>query len=483
MECNLRTVILLLLFIPGLIYSIDIPGEINLGKLENYNTVKYPLALKNDSNQELEVTFLPLCDCITVDPLNLIVPENTELEVNILLTPEGHDQISRHILVDLNGKKQPIRVFAKLPPPPVEVLSNGCPECLIKERELEDIKNMEKELSNWIVADIYYSPGCKTCEEFLKNTVPQISSALNRKITVRKHNVLEPENLERLEVELKAIGAELKEFPILIYRDISLQGKSVDYKNFTEAIKNELPTEIKDNYKEKYLEPLPVLFAGLIDGINPCAFTTLIFLISTLFYIGKGRKEILYIGIIFSSTIFVSYYLVGLGLLNAIRTAMFFPVVGKIIKVAIISALVIFTILSFYDAILIKKGLTKEMKLQLPKSLKKRIHTTIRNNTRKRGIIIGTIIIGIMVTIFELACTGQIYLPIITYIIKIEGSLSAYIYLTIYNLGFILPLLTVFILIYKGITNTNITTWFQSKLLLIKILLGALFLLMIFIII
>lgn len=461
----------------------DIPGEINLGKLENYNTVKYSLTLNNDSDQKLEITFLPLCDCITVDPLNLTIPEKAELEVNILLTPEGHDQISRHILVDINGKKQPIRVFAKLPPPPVKLLSNGCPECLIKERELEDIKNMEKELENWIVADIYYSPGCKTCEDFLNNTVPQVSTALKRELTIRKHNVLEPANLVRLEDELKRVGAELKEFPILIFNDLSLQGKNVDYDNFTKAIEDEISTETKGTYKEKYLKPLPVLFAGLIDGINPCAFTTLIFLISTLFYIGKGRKEILYIGIIFSSTIFVSYYLVGLGLLNAIRTAMFFPVISKVIKIAIISALIVFTILSFYDVVLIKRGLTKEMKLQLPKSLKKRIHSTIRNNTRKRGIIVGTIIIGVMVTIFELACTGQIYLPIITYIIKIEGSLSAYLYLTIYNLGFIIPLLTVFILIYKGITNTNITTWFQSKLLLIKILLGLLFLLMIIIII
>jgi len=43
-----------------------------------------------------------------------------------------------------------------------------------------------------------------------------------------------------------------------------------------------------------------VLIAGLIDGLNPCAFATIVFLVSYLSFLGKASKEILTYGIIFT---------------------------------------------------------------------------------------------------------------------------------------------------------------------------------------
>ncbi|MGC9322902.1 MAG: cytochrome c biogenesis CcdA family protein, partial [Kosmotogaceae bacterium] len=60
---------------------------------------------------------------------------------------------------------------------------------------------------------------------------------------------------------------------------------------------------------------LVVLGAGLIDGINPCAFVVLIFLVSYLYYVGRGRNEILIAGIFFAVGIFAAYLAMGTGLL------------------------------------------------------------------------------------------------------------------------------------------------------------------------
>ena len=304
---------------------------------------------------------------------------------------------------------------------------------------------------------------------------------MDQKVSVIKHNVLDVLELENLENRLKLLDVSLIGFPILIYENTILQGKDVNINNFDSVLKDSLDYSNNSKFKEgiEYLKPVPIFLAGLLDGINPCAFTTLIFLISSLFYVGRGKKEILRIGLLFSVTIFFSYFLVGLGLLNIVRTANYFPFISLIIKYLLIVLLALLAILSFHDAYLIKNGATSKMKLQLPKSLKKRIHKTIRVNTRSQGMIIGTIIIGIMVTIFELTCTGQVYLPIIAYIIKIEGSISSYAYLTLYNLGFIIPLLAVFFTIYKGTTNKILMEWFKAHLFLIKVLLGSLFLIMI----
>lgn len=458
--------------IPVILYSNNVPGEFFIGDLQNHNKASKTLEITNNKNIDLNITFFSLCDCLEVTPLSAIISPGDTFSFKVSLEPEGYDYISRHLLLDQNGEKSTIRVYANLPAAPDKPLTGGCPLCEEKEKEAQAESGVRSILNNWIITDIYYSPGCKTCEDFINE--------LSTDISLNKHNILDPIELELLERRLKKLNISLKAFPIVITNNRVLQGDNVTIEEFNK-IQLEEQIDTDDSYIEgiEYLKPIPIFLAGLLDGVNPCAFTTLLFLISSLFYIGRGRKEILRIGILFSVTIFFSYYLVGLGMLNIVRTANFFPIVSRIIKYVLITSLLILGILSFYDAYLVKKGITSEMKLQLPKSLKKQIHKVIRDNTRNRGLIIGTIIIGIMVTIFELTCTGQVYLPIITYIIKIEGTFSSYFYLTLYNTGFIIPLLIVFITVYKGTTNQKLIDWFSNKLFLIKILLGLLFLSMI----
>ena len=75
---------------------------------------------------------------------------------------------------------------------------------------------------------------------------------------------------------------------------------------------------------------VPVFLAGLLDGINPCVFSTLLFLISSLTLAGRKRKEILIIGVFFTIAVFVTYYLVGLGLFQGLRSAYFFLLIYNI---------------------------------------------------------------------------------------------------------------------------------------------------------
>lgn len=454
-----------------------------MGDLTDFNTVHKTLTVTNNSSTTKQINFYSLCDCLVISPTSGFIEANSSKSFEIFLTPEGYEEISRHLLVDYSGDKSYIQVYATLPLPPEKPLTGGCPECEKKEQALQAEESAKGILENWIITDIFYSPGCKTCEDFINNHIPQLESELSREISVNKFNVLESSNLELLEERLQELNIPMSEFPILIFNNQVLQGDDVTAENLKNIIINTQNTTLKEEstYETplEVIKPLQVFVAGLIDGVNPCAFTTLLFLISSLFYIGRGKKEILQIGLIFSLTIFISYFLVGLGMLNIIRTANYFPMVSSIIRYILIIGLVLLALYSFYDAWLVKKGRTGDIKLQLPKQLKKRIHKTIKENTRKRGLITGTIIIGVMVTIFELSCTGQVYLPIIAYIIKIEGSLSAYAYLSLYNLAFILPLLVVFIAIYKGTTNQNLINWFQGRLFWIKVMLGLFFLTMI----
>jgi cytochrome c biogenesis protein CcdA/glutaredoxin len=63
-----------------------------------------------------------------------------------------------------------------------------------------------------------------------------------------------------------------------------------------------------------------VLLGAAVDAINPCAFAVLIILITAVLGAG-GRRRALYAGVAFSLSIFVSYYLMGVGLYSAVEAA------------------------------------------------------------------------------------------------------------------------------------------------------------------
>ena len=64
---------------------------------------------------------------------------------------------------------------------------------------------------------------------------------------------------------------------------------------------------------------------------------------------------------------------------------------------------------------------------------------------------------GFVVSILELACTGQIYLPTIMFISTIPKlKINALFYLLFYNFLFVFPLILVFLLTYWGTSSRQI---------------------------
>ncbi len=222
---------------------------------------------------------------------------------------------------------------------------------------------------------------------------------------------------------------------------------------------------------------LTVAGAGLLDGINPCAFATIVFFISYLSLVGRSRKEMLVAGGAFAAAVFVAYLLLGVGLLKFLSFLNEFSVVAKCLY--LVAAIGTFTLafFSLYDAIKAKQGKVKEITLQLPKSLKQRIHKVIREQTRTSSIIIGALVIGFAISALELVCTGQVYLPTITFVMGVEGMrVNALPYLILYNLMFITPLLIVFGFVYWGTTSMQLGGALQRHLMSVKLGTGVLLL-------
>jgi hypothetical protein len=221
---------------------------------------------------------------------------------------------------------------------------------------------------------------------------------------------------------------------------------------------------------------LTIISAGLLDGINPCAFATLIFLISYLTLVGRKRNEILYVGMGYSGAVFITYLLIGFGILSFIQHLSFLPFFSRIVYILTIIFALALGILSLYDYIQLKRGRPSEMKLQLPGFLKKRIHKTIREGSKSPRYLLAAITAGFIVSVVEFTCTGQVYLPTILFVMNIPSlRASAISYLLLYNFMFITPLLIIFGIVYWGVTSEQLAFFLKKRASSIKLFTSVLF--------
>ncbi len=220
---------------------------------------------------------------------------------------------------------------------------------------------------------------------------------------------------------------------------------------------------------------LTVLGAGLIDGYNPCAFTVLIFFISFLLLKKKSRREILLVGLSFIIGFGLSYFLLGIGLFKIVSKWKYFDYISKWVYLGTAVVTLIFAVLTISDYFKVKKGRAKEMTLQLSGAEKKTIHSLLRN-PRVQGTAIFSFLVSFPVSIVSFSCTGQTYLPTIVYIYGIPSLRSrAVLYLVLYNVMFVLPLLAIVYFVYRGATSKKVTEWFTAHLATVKLWTGVVF--------
>ena len=339
----------------------------------------------------------------------------------------------------------------------------------------------------------FYSRDCKECLEIKNNYIPRLNKKYGFCLKVKYFEINEPENYKLLAALEKRFRAAAKYPPPAIFINGRVLDGEKDVKETLEGLieyyisKGGCDWPIAAEYKVKRvnnlilerfkgLRILAIIGGGLLDGLNPCAFTTIIFLISCLAFIGRKGREVIFIGGAFTLSVFITYLLVGLGLFEIIKSMIIFQLLSRMISLLIISTAILFGILSLYDYYKIRKGRIKDIALQLPQGLKNRIHSVIRKELKTRHFILGSLCLGFLVALLEFPCTGQVYLPVIFVLRHIpELRIHAFFYLVLYNLMFILPLIAVFAFACKGASSRVFTELMWKNAGKIKILMAVLF--------
>ncbi len=313
----------------------------------------------------------------------------------------------------------------------------------------------------------FYSSDCKECLRIKNSYIPGLNKKYGFCLNVKYFEVNEPENYKRL-LELENFFHPLKNpLPAVFVENHVLDGDEEIKDGLERLVKyyiskggcdwpaaGERGVKRVDNLaleRFKSLGVLAIISGGLLDGLNPCAFTTIIFLISYLVFIGRKGREIIFIGGAFTFAVFTTYFLIGLGLFEFTVKMAVFPLLGRVVSLLIACMAVVLGILSLYDYYKIKEGKIEAIALQLPQSLKNKIHSAIRKESKTRHFILGSLCLGFLIALLEFPCTGQVYLPVIFVLRRISKFRThALFYLALYNVMFILPLIAVFIFAFKG---------------------------------
>ncbi len=206
-----------------------------------------------------------------------------------------------------------------------------------------------------------------------------------------------------------------------------------------------------------------VIIAGLVDGFNPCAFAVLLLFIT--FTMGmlqvqtNYRYELMKVGSIYISGIFVTYVLIGVGILSTISFFSTTHAVGR--AAALISMLLGVVVMKDY---FVPGGFG----LAIPAGMHSLINRWIKK-TSAPGIF-GA---GVLVGLCTVPCSGGIYLAVLGLLALQATQAEGIVYLFIYNLMLIAPLVAVLLASSNRIVVDKMIVWQSGNKKKVRLLMGS----------
>ena len=353
-----------------------------------------------------------------------------------------------------------------------------------------------------VIIDYFYEPGCPECGRVTREIMPELNARYEGFYQIRRHDTGVISNVVRLIAYQNAAG---------ITKNSSVS-MFVDYTNALcgiDAIRSGVPA-MMDRLIEKRMTPgwspplpiswdvgettqaatqrlkaftLPtVLFAGLVDGINPCAISTLVFFMSMLTTAGVRGRGLLLMGGAFAFASFATYTAIGLGLLRSLHMLDAYPAARSVFETVLALILLLLAALSFRDAYRYRRSHRPEdVSVQLPAMVKKLINRVLRKGVRSRHLLLAGVGTGTLVTALETVCTGQVYVPTMALVIRDAGGsgifqIGVWGLLLLYNAMFITPLLAALILTRYGLSTPAMLKLSRKNVPFSKTLLGLFFL-------
>ncbi len=310
---------------------------------------------------------------------------------------------------------------------------------------------------------VFSEQGCPQCarlDEFLERVLPNYPG-----LNILHYEVHNPDAQDLLDRLLAAYGAELGSVPILFIGDVVAVGGTyyglrdepyavrgrVEELALQEAIERAIDSQAvspleraSDNQGGGLARTLTipaVIVAALADSLNPCTFAVLVLLLGTLLVAGQKGK-VLQAGLAFTGAIYLSYFLMGIGIFSAIQAAG----VQRPFILVVSSLAILLGLWNTKDFFAYGKWFT----IEVPK----RWRPAMKRITASVVSVPGAFAVGVVDSLFLLPCSSGPYIAILALLSKTTSRSQGIIYLLLYNFIFVLPLLVITGAVHFGFTTT-----------------------------
>jgi cytochrome c biogenesis protein CcdA/thiol-disulfide isomerase/thioredoxin len=309
---------------------------------------------------------------------------------------------------------------------------------------------------NAVTVEYFYIPGCSKCEKATP-VIEAVIKTYGDKVNFTEYNANE-----------EGTGLAIK-YGIPGTPSVVINGdkdKLISYENYNgdtakletllrEAIDNASiapqTANISTTGKAIQLSVPSVLVVGFLAGFNPCLLAILAFIASVTLATTGRRRNVLLIVLMFSLGIFMTYLIVGIGLLNILDKA---PGLQSSIKSFLIVLIGILGLWHVYDAYHLRKN--TESSFYTPKAF-----IRLTESVTKKVSLPASFFMGALFSLIKAPCVGAVYFVILDMVRSGKGT--GYVYLAAYNLGVVLPVLVLGAAIAFGLNPEKVEKFRKEK--------------------
>jgi len=337
----------------------------------------------------------------------------------------------------------------------------------------------------------FHEAGCTHCahtEEFLQSIHPNYPD-----LQIVHYEIHEEGAEEVLAGLLEAYDVALSAVPMVFIGDVAMMADTFygyndePYAPFGRAADITLERAIQRAIEQNATSPLDrigesksrslsegltipaVIIAAAIDSVNPCTFAVLVLLLGTLIVVQRTGKKgiVLKAGIAFTVAIYISYFLMGIGVFTVIqRTGIQRQFIMVVSSLAILIGL--WNMKDFF-------AYGKWFSIEVPQ----RWRPMVKRLTSSVVSIPGAFAVGVLDSLFLLPCSSGPYIAILALLSSNTETGKGILYLLLYNFIFVLPLLGITLAVHFGYTTTaRAERWRSQRLKLLHLIAGLLMFLM-----
>lgn len=293
----------------------------------------------------------------------------------------------------------------------------------------------------------FYGSTCSACKE----VAPVIEKMIARGIPLEKYEMFDNrENMDRLAMLFKLNGIPEHEWavPVAFYNGQVYMGiprileLEKDLASSPEAAAGSLSAP----------DVVGIMGAALADSVNPCAISVLVILLSFISLYHESRKRLILSAASFISSIFITYMLIGVGIVKALT----FLGITELVRNGIGVLAIVVGVVNLKDFFVYGAG---GFATEIPQSWRPFLFSLLRRATTP----LAAFAMGAVVTLIELPCTGGPYFFALGILAKWGLTPQFFAYLILYNLIFISPLIAISVLVYLGKLSVEKASDWQAR--------------------